>query len=381
MKVLVLPRDENPYQGSLYGAMEERDVEVRYLDGPTSSQTGNLLALPFLLMWHRACGVRLLHVHWVHPFLVSWARGPRARGVVQHGFELIIAFADALGYRIVWTAHNLLPHEPVFRDDAAARRVLIARSDAVIAHSRHTACELEGWGASRVIVVPQGVDGPVVAARPVRCEARRDLGIDPERPVVVFFGNVLAYKGVDLLLDAAAALPSNVELDVLVVGRCRDRGLRADLAARAILAGERVQTHFAFVSELELARYLAAADLAVFPFRAVTNSSSVATALGAGVPVIVPLLPELDDLPDDATVRYQPGSEGLIEALGAASRLDPQARAGLRIGAERYAEEHTWAAAAAATRSLYAEILDPSTAAKPNARCSAGESATSPVLR
>jgi glycosyltransferase involved in cell wall biosynthesis len=356
VKVLVLPRDENPYQGFLYGAMDPRDVEVRYLDGPTRSQTVNLLALPFLLLWHRAHGFRLLHVHWVHPFLLAWARGERARGLVQRGFVLFLALADALGYRIVWTAHNLLPHVPVFRDDVEARRTLMEHSDVVIAHSRHTADELEAWGAARVVVVPQGIDRLAAAGPAARANARRQLGLDPTRPVVVFFGKVLEYKGVDLLLDAVAALPPSVAVNVVVVGLCRDDRLRRDLELRARRAGERVRTRFTFVPEPELAAYLGTADFAVFPFRSVTNSSSVATALGAGLPVIVPQLPTLDDLPADATVRYEPGLAGLTEALTRAAALDPQARAELRAGAERFATHRTWPAAAAATQRVYAEV-------------------------
>ena len=357
MKVLVFPRDENPYQGSLYGAMDERDVEVYYLDGPTSSQTVNLLALPFLLLWYRARGVRLLHVHWVHPFLVTWARRDDVRGLVQRAFELFLAFASALGYRIVWTAHNVVPHLPVFRDDVAARRTLVARSDAVIAHSRHTAAEVAAWGAQRVVVIPQGADGLTVTVQPDRDAARRKLGLDPARPTVVFFGNVLPYKGVDLLIDAAAELPPAVTLDVVVVGRCRDEHLLDDLETRAHRAGSRVRTRFDFVTDVELAGYLAAADLAVFPFRTVTNSSSVATALGAGVPVVVPRLAVLDDLPDGATVRYDPGPDGLISALTVAAGLDDATRQRMRAAASRFAETRTWAAAAAATRRLYADVL------------------------
>ena len=155
---------------------------------------------------------------------------------------------------------------------------------------------------------------------------RRALGLDPARTVVVFFGKVLEYKGVDLLLDAIGALPPEVAIDVLVVGLCRDEELRRDLEARAAWAGERVRTRFEFVPDAELAVYLTAADFAVFPFRAVTNSSSVATALGAGLPVIVPRLATLDDLPDDATVRYEPGLLGLIDALHRAVALPPPAR-------------------------------------------------------
>ncbi len=379
MKVLVFPRDENPYQESLYGAMDGHDVEVHYVDGPTSSQTANLLALPFLLLWYRARGVRLLHVHWVHPFLVTWARRDDVRGLLQRAFELYLAFAGALGYRIVWTAHNVVPHLPVFRDDVAARLTLVAHSDAVIAHSRHTAAEVAAWGARRVAVIPQGADGLTVASAPDRGDARRTLGLDPARPTVVFFGNVLPYKGVDLLIEAAASLPSSVPLDVVVVGRCRDEQLRDDLEARAGRAGPRVRTRFDFVTDVELAGYLAAADLAVFPFRTVTNSSSVATALGAGLPVVVPRLPVLDDLPDDATVRYDPGAEGLLAALALVAALDEPTRQRMRAAASRFAETRTWAAAAAATRRLYGEVLQGG-APDPMATAHASLGPTPPVV-
>ena len=174
--------------------MDPHDVEVRYLDGPTSSQTVNLLALPFLLVWHRARGVRLLHIHWVHPFLLAWARGDRTRGAVQRGFELFLALADALGYRIVWTAHNLLPHVPVFRDDVAARRALLAHSDAVIAHSRQP--RTSSRPAAR-----RGSSSSLRASSarrrrtPPRASARRALGLDPTGPVILFFGKVLRVQG------------------------------------------------------------------------------------------------------------------------------------------------------------------------------------------
>jgi glycosyltransferase involved in cell wall biosynthesis len=366
VKVLVLPRDENPYQGLLYGAMDPRDVDVRYLDGPTSSQTCNLLALPFLLVWHRARGVRLLHIHWVHPFLLAWARSDRSRGVVQRGFELFLALADRLGFRIVWTAHNLLPHVPVFRDDVAARRALLSRSTAVIAHSRHTADELASRGEARVVVIPQGIERVPAPDPTQRAAARRALGLDPTGPVIVFFGKVLPYKGVDLLVDAVAALPASIAVQVLVVGECRDDALRVDLEDRATRAGERVRTRFSFVPDAELADYLRAADLAVFPFRSVTNSSSVATALGAGLPVIIPALATLDDLPDEAVQRYEPGRPGLIDALTRAAALDPDERARLQAAAERFAATRTWAGAAAATERVYADVLELSDAPAPS---------------
>jgi glycosyltransferase involved in cell wall biosynthesis len=79
--------------------------------------------------------------------------------------------------------------------------------------------------------------------------------------------------------------------------------------------------------------------------------------LGAGLPVIVPRLAALDDLPDDVTLRYEPGVSGLIDALTRAVALDEPARARRRRAAERFAATRTWAGAAAATRQVYAEVL------------------------
>ena len=46
MKVLVLPRDANPYQSLLYGEMRRLGVQVIYLGELTPIQTLNLLLLP-----------------------------------------------------------------------------------------------------------------------------------------------------------------------------------------------------------------------------------------------------------------------------------------------------------------------------------------------
>ena len=53
MKMLVLPRDPNPYQGLLYGAMGRLGVRIRYLGELTPSHAVNMLLLPAELAWHR----------------------------------------------------------------------------------------------------------------------------------------------------------------------------------------------------------------------------------------------------------------------------------------------------------------------------------------
>ena len=136
MKMLVLPRDPNPYQGLLYGALGRLGVRIRYLGELTPSHTVNLLLLPAELAWHRMAGTRVVHLHWVFPFTLPGARRfPVLRRLGQAWFLLWLRACRALGLRLVWTAHNVLPHAPVFADDVAARRALVRASDLVLAHS------------------------------------------------------------------------------------------------------------------------------------------------------------------------------------------------------------------------------------------------------
>ena len=125
-------------------------------EGPSGSQTFNLLVAPSMLVRYRFAGYRILHIHWVFQFSFPWA--PRAvlarRTVMQWWFWFYLWSADALGYRIVWTAHDLLPHDQVFFDDGQARQYLIERADAVVALSRATAADLVELGATDVRVIP-----------------------------------------------------------------------------------------------------------------------------------------------------------------------------------------------------------------------------------
>jgi len=68
-------------------------------------------------------------------------------------FSLYLRTAQSVGYAIVWTAHDLLPHEQVFADDSRARDLLLSKAKVVIALSEATATELRALGARLVRVI------------------------------------------------------------------------------------------------------------------------------------------------------------------------------------------------------------------------------------
>ena len=132
MKILVFPREANPYQDLLYGEMQRFGVEAVYIGELTPVKTLNRLLLPLEIAARRMADARVIHLHWVFAFLLPGARRfPVMRRVAQIWFLVFLRTCRMIGMHLVWTAHNVLPHEQVFGDDVSARRALVEASDLV----------------------------------------------------------------------------------------------------------------------------------------------------------------------------------------------------------------------------------------------------------
>ena len=356
MRVLVFPRDPNPYQRLLYGEMAKRGAHPFYLGQLTPSRTLNLLLLPLELACQRSRGGRVLHLHWVFAFTLPGAqRFPALRHVAAVWFRIWLRSARLLGVHVVWTAHNVLPHQPVFPDDAATRRFLVARSDLVLAHSPATLADLAKLGAvpARSALVRHGPFAPPVPAASLR---RPGSGSDGYRQFL-FFGQVEEYKGVEDLLRAFASLPGNVPAQLTVAGECGDPGLRSRLWELAGQCGGRAVLRLEHVPDAAVTPLIAAADAVVLPFRRVTTSGSAMLAMTHGRPLIVPDLPALTDLPARAVVRYDGTCPGLTAALADVARADPGHLAAMSAAALACSAETSWRDIAAATLAEMTSLL------------------------
>ena len=347
MRVLALPRDPNPYQGLLYGEMRRLGVSVRYIGEPTRSRTLNLLLLPLELLAGRIAGARLVHLHWVFAFtLPGEGRFPVLRRLAYAWFRVWLRTCRILRMRLVWTAHNVLPHQPVFADDVSARRTLVDASDLVLAHSPSALAELAILGAvpRRSAVIEHGPLGPAPSAGTLRTPGSPGSpgsGDDP-RCHFLFFGKVEEYKGVEDLLAAFLALPGDTPARLTVAGQCEDPRLRARLQQLARRGGGRIALRLEHVPAAEVAPLLSAADAVVLPFRRVTTSGSALLALSHGRPLVVPDLTGLADLPDQAVLRYKGGILGLAEALARLAHADRGVLAGMSAAASEHLSQTTW---------------------------------------
>jgi glycosyltransferase involved in cell wall biosynthesis len=348
MKILVLPEENNnPYQSLLYTEMQNLGVRIAYGQRLTSSQTLNQLLLPIETVVRRITGTRLAHIHWTYGFdIYGTSRYPWLRRVSQWWFYLWLRVLRMTGMRLVWTAHNVLPLEPRFMDDVAARRRLVAAADLVISHSRATLDELAELGIvpRKSVVIPHGpyeVTG--------EHEHLRTPASTPGPRHFLFFGQVGVYKGVDQLLTAFSALPSSLEARLTVVGQCPEPLFEAKLYELVQRSPRPIELRLERIADEEVSQLLEGADAIVLPYRRSSTSGSALLALSHGRPLVIPDLPGLAELPDDAVVRYDRTTEGLTAALADLVRTDGAVLAKMSDAGYAYCASISWASIARRT--------------------------------
>lgn len=359
MKIVVYPRnDANPYLDLLFGEIRSQGDDVRFLATPTWSQTANVLLIPLLLGIYRLRGFRLLHIHWTYLFAPVWVPVvPFGRSIMEAWFAICLRAARLFGIHVVWTAHNLLPLGQVFADDLRARKTLLRAADAVIAHNASSVEPLRAMGAKDVALIRFGPYGSHYPKTMDRAEARERLGLAADERVVAFVGAIENYKGVDTLLEAVADLPQQVKVRVVIAGRCHNHALRHRLEELAERAGPRVRTFFGYIPDDELQVYFASADAVALPFRHITNSSSLLLALEFGVPVILPDLPQLEEIPERASLRYRAEGPTLPELLAQVATMDGRRLEEMGADGKAFVAEWSWERSARETRGVYASVF------------------------
>jgi glycosyltransferase involved in cell wall biosynthesis len=251
----------------------------------------------------------------------------------------------------VLTAHNVTAHEAA-PGQAAARKRLLRSMDAVVVHSAHGAEQAERLGAdpARVRVIPHGAFDYLTSQEgelPLPAQLA-----DVSGPVVLFFGLIRDYKGVDVLLRAWRSVP---DAELWVVGMPR-----IDMTPLRSLAPARVRFVPRFVGDLELPAYFRRADVVVLPYRDADQSGVLYTALAFGKPLVVSDVGGFGEVAAHGAARLvPPGDEEALSAALTELLAEPAARAQLAdAAAHAAAGPYSWDSIGQRTLALYRELLD-----------------------
>jgi glycosyltransferase involved in cell wall biosynthesis len=253
---------------------------------------------------------------------------------------------------LVLTAHDVLPREPR-RGQLDAQRRLYAHVDAVVVHSEHGRIRLVeqlGVASSKVTVIAHGAFEHLARIADERPLPPVLAAVD--KPVVLCFGLLRPYKGIDVLLDAWRDVD---DAELWIVGMPR-----MDIEALRASAPPSVRWVPRFVTDDEIGAYFRRADLVVLPYREIDQSGVLFTALAFGVPL---LLTAVGGFPDvaahGAAALVPPGDAGALAAELRRLLADRAAREGLAAGARAAASgPYSWDEIARQHRALYSALAE-----------------------
>ena len=182
---------------------------------------------------------------------------------------------------------SLSEHETELRIRSEAR--VLRDVDGVICATQQERDQIEQLykiGVDKVTIIPLGVD--LERFHPADKEsARQALGLKDER-IILFVGRIEPLKGVDILINAAAMLESDVDCTVMIVGG--DEASQAQVERLHDLARERgIEHRVAFVGAVDhdkLPLYYNAADVCVVPSHYESFGLVAVEAMASGVPVV-----------------------------------------------------------------------------------------------
>jgi D-inositol-3-phosphate glycosyltransferase len=221
--------------------------------------------------------------------------------------------------------------------------------------------------ADKITVIPLGVD--LERFRPGGKDvARTELGLEDER-VILFVGRIEPLKGVDILINAAAIIESDIDCTVLIVGG--DTSSRAQVEKLRSLAREKgIEQRVAFVGAVDhekLPLYYNAADVCVVPSHYESFGLVAIEAMASGVPVVASRVGGLTDTVKHGETGYlipwlcpEPFAER-IELLLENEPLRRNLGEAARLAVDRY----RWENVAGAILAVYNELTGESTGLLP----------------
>jgi glycosyltransferase involved in cell wall biosynthesis len=246
----------------------------------------------------------------------------------------------------VLTAHNALRQSL-----SAGYRRALARADAVVVHSeraRAAVSDAVGVDPGRVHVIPHGAFDYLTRLPEERALAPELARV--EGPVVLFFGLIRPYKGLDVLLDAWRGI-DGAELWVVGPPRMDIETLRAN-------APPGVRFVSRFVPDAELPALMRRADLVVLPYRAIDQSGALFAALAFGRPLLLTDVGGFPEVAATGAARLVPAeSTGALHDELVSLLADAPARAALAAAAVAAAEgPYSWDAIGRRTLELYGAL-------------------------
>jgi glycosyltransferase involved in cell wall biosynthesis len=272
-----------------------------------------------------------------------------------------------MGIRVVMTVHNILPHE-VRPFERYLYFLYYRLADRLIIHSQHN-CDalLEAFPtleAQKIKVIAHGNYELFRSWEMPQAKARQRLGLPADCTIVLFFGAIRPYKGLDLLLQAIRPVRHACPNAFFVVAGHVHTGTLATYQAQIEdldLKTEDLLTCFEYLSTSDAIAYVCAADLVVMPYRHIYQSGVVFWAYSFGRPVVAARVGSLPETVVDGISGWLVDKEDvdglsntMIKVISQPDLLETAGKNARQLADDQY----DWADIAVETAALYDELTN-----------------------
>ena len=287
---------------------------------------------------------------------------------------LLMLFYRLMGKKVVLTVHNVNAGRRDSKDSAVNRltlRIQYRLADHIFVHTKKMKQELiEEFGAraSRITVIPFGINNSVPDTRLTSSEARQRLGVHQDEKTILFFGAITPYKGIEYLVDAfKQILRRHDDYRLIIAGRPNN----CESYWRAIVdaSGEGVETgrillKGEYIPDDETEIYFKAADVLVLPYRHVYQSGVLCLGYSFGVPILAADVGSLKDEIIEGRTGFVFKPEDHVDLAKTIERYFASdlfaSLSSRRQEIRNFATEgHSWDVVGQLTMNVYADMLRP----------------------
>lgn len=262
---------------------------------------------------------------------------------------------------IVITVHNVLSHEKSYTYKKLSG-FLFKFADHLIVHTEKNKEQMikeYGISPDKLSLIPHGSLDFHVKHNIDREEIRKEMGFDRNNKIILLFGTIRSYKGVDTALKAFATVIAKVpDSRLLIAGKLWEKWEPYQNLIKKLNIEEYVSTYLDYIPSGEVYRYFTASDIVILPYHHFDSQSGVgATAVSFRKPLIVTDVGGLPDLVCDRRFIVKPNDESLLASAIIECINDPVRLKSMKDASDTIIEKLSWPAIAKKTYSIYNQLL------------------------
>lgn len=236
-----------------------------------------------LLKYALTTKANLFHIQWFNKFILL------DRTILNVFYKLI-------GKKIVYTAHNVNAGWRDGNDSFINRlslQIMYKLIDHIFVHTEQMKLQLMKQffvSENKITVIPFGINNTVPVTSINRIEAKKRLGFTKKEKLVLIYGNIVPYKGVEIAVEAINLINKKLpEIKLVIAGRTNDAPEYWKQIENKIVETEtrrHISTRLEFIPDKDTELYFKSADVLILPYRYIFQSGVLSLAYFFGLPVI-----------------------------------------------------------------------------------------------